>query len=183
MPENPAQDGRSESNREAELAEFYSRHAESLTRFLKGVLKDNALAQDVTQTAFARLLENGGEIAIESRKAWLYQVAYREALVVRRRSEAGRRAREQAYWLRSARQNEDDESTKSLERAEETETILRALRSLPEAQQQIVRMRIYEAKTFARIAEELEIPLGTALSRMRAALKKLREDLHDRQGE
>jgi RNA polymerase sigma-70 factor (ECF subfamily) len=34
-------------------------------------------------------------------------------------------------------------------------------------------MRIYEEKTFATIAEELGIPLGTALGRMRTALQKL----------
>ena len=34
-------------------------------------------------------------------------------------------------------------------------------------------MRIYEEKTFAVIAEELSIPLGTVLTRMRLALKRL----------
>jgi RNA polymerase sigma-70 factor (ECF subfamily) len=38
-------------------------------------------------------------------------------------------------------------------------------------------MRIYEEKTFATIAEELGIPLGTALARMRAALEKLRRSV------
>ena len=40
-------------------------------------------------------------------------------------------------------------------------------------------MRIYEEKTFAVIAKELKIPLGTALGRMRAALIKLRSRLSD----
>jgi RNA polymerase sigma-70 factor (ECF subfamily) len=38
-------------------------------------------------------------------------------------------------------------------------------------------MRIYEEKTFATIAQELKIPLGTALARMRSALIKLRTKL------
>jgi hypothetical protein len=38
-------------------------------------------------------------------------------------------------------------------------------------------MRIYEEKTFAVIAKELKIPLGTALGRMRAAMIKLRARL------
>ena len=38
-------------------------------------------------------------------------------------------------------------------------------------------MRIYEEKTFAVIAQELDIPLGTALGRMRSALAKLRKIL------
>ena len=44
----------------------------------------------------------------------------------------------------------------------------------------VVRMRIYEEKTFARIAKELKIPIGTALGRMRAALIKLRARLDER---
>ncbi|NQU19940.1 MAG: hypothetical protein HQ567_01555 [Candidatus Nealsonbacteria bacterium] len=43
------------------------------------------------------------------------------------------------------------------------------LTELPAKQREVVRMRIYEEKTFVRIAEELGIPLGTALARMRAA--------------
>ncbi len=35
-------------------------------------------------------------------------------------------------------------------------------------------MRIYDEKTFAAIAEELSLPLGTVLSRMQLAIRKLR---------
>ena len=38
-------------------------------------------------------------------------------------------------------------------------------------------MRMHEEKTFATIADELGVPLGTVLSRMQAALKKLRQRL------
>ncbi|MBT4866073.1 MAG: RNA polymerase subunit sigma-24, partial [Planctomycetaceae bacterium] len=34
-------------------------------------------------------------------------------------------------------------------------------------------MRIYDEKTFQVIADELNLPLGTVLTRMRLALKKL----------
>jgi RNA polymerase sigma-70 factor (ECF subfamily) len=37
-----------------------------------------------------------------------------------------------------------------------------------------LKLRIFEDRTFAEIAEQLQIPLGTALSRMRLALEKLR---------
>jgi RNA polymerase sigma-70 factor (ECF subfamily) len=36
---------------------------------------------------------------------------------------------------------------------------------------------MYEDKTFAQIAEELGLPLGTVLTRMRLALEKLRRTL------
>ena len=64
-----------------------------------------------------------------------------------------------------------------LVRAETIQLVRRAIRELPAEQQQVVRMRIYENKTFAVIAAELGIPLGTALGRMRTALIKLRVKL------
>jgi RNA polymerase sigma-70 factor (ECF subfamily) len=41
-------------------------------------------------------------------------------------------------------------------------------------------MRIYEQKTFATISKELQIPLGTALARMRSAVFKLQIKLAKR---
>ena len=52
-----------------------------------------------------------------------------------------------------------------------------ALETLPAEQQQIVKLRIYDELTFAAIAEQLGLPLGTVLTRMRLALKKLNQRL------
>jgi RNA polymerase sigma-70 factor, ECF subfamily len=43
-------------------------------------------------------------------------------------------------------------------------------------------MRIYQDKTFAAIADELSAPLGTVLTRMRLALKRLSRRLGSEQG-
>ena len=51
------------------------------------------------------------------------------------------------------------------------------MKTLPVEQQIVVRMRIDEGKTFAIIASELNVPLGTVLTRMRLAIKKLQAQL------
>ena len=43
----------------------------------------------------------------------------------------------------------------------------------------VIRARIVEEKTFAAIAEEQRIPLGTALTRMRRGLQRLARRLRD----
>ncbi len=43
--------------------------------------------------------------------------------------------------------------------------------------QKIVRMRIHDNLTFQQIAEHLGIPLGTALTRMRRALERMRTEI------
>ena len=51
------------------------------------------------------------------------------------------------------------------------------IESLPDTQQQIVRMIYLEDKTHQEVAEELLIPLGTVKSRLRLAIGKLRESV------
>ena len=69
----------------AVVAALYLEHADQLRRFLVGVLRDEHLASDVLQVAFAKLVERGHSVDPASRKSWLFTVAYREALALRRR--------------------------------------------------------------------------------------------------
>lgn len=54
------------------------------------------------------------------------------------------------------------------------------LATLPFEQQQVVEARIQRGQTFAAIAAELGLPLGTVLTRMRLALAKLRRSLGEK---
>lgn len=69
----------------------------------------------------------------------------------------------------------------SLARKEVIEEVREAIQELPLNQQRVVRMRIYEQKTFAQIAEETGPPLGTVLTHMRRAMEALRQKLHFKQ--
>ncbi|MBL8825420.1 MAG: hypothetical protein JNM18_00445, partial [Planctomycetaceae bacterium] len=55
--------------------------------------------------------------------------------------------------------------------------VRQAIEQLPAEQRQVVRLRIYENRTFAEIATALKLPLGTVLTRMQLALKKLKKAL------
>ena len=107
-------------------------------------------------------------------RAWLFRVAYHEAITQRRRQKVRRDSIERVAQTKPTRV----ESTEHVVRTREREAAVRnAIRDLPEIQQQIVRMRIYDGLRFREIAEQLGIPLGTALARMHAALKKLKASL------
>lgn len=156
------------------VAALYLSHGEELRRFLLGLVRDPALAADVLQTTFARLVERGHETRTETRKAWLFRVAYHEAMAVRRREAVGDKVIRDVAW-----QSNGDVTTAedSLVRFETVEMVREELTTLRPEERQVVRMRIYEEKTFAVIAQELNIPLGTALARMRTALMKLKKRL------
>ena len=169
-----ADDGRLD---EASVAALYTEHAAALRRFLQGVLRDPQLADDALQAAFAKLVARGHETQQESRKAWLFRVAFHEALAIRRKQQMHQRTLQRAAWQTIAA---GDEIDTPLLRQERIESVAAALERLPAEQQQVVHQRIYEGKTFAEIARQSQVPLGTILWRMQAALKKLKEHLRER---
>lgn len=160
----------------AEVARLYLEHGDALRRFIMGVLRDAQLTQDVLQVTFTRMVEQGHTTREESRKSWLFRVAYNEALALRRRSATGQRVvRKLAEGTTPATMAADE----ALLRYERVQAVKSALERLPPAQREIVRLRIYEDKTFAEISRDLGIPLGTALGRMRSALQKLKQLLDE----
>jgi RNA polymerase sigma-70 factor (ECF subfamily) len=158
----------------AAVAALYVEHATELRRFVLGVLRDPDLTGDVLQATFARAVEQGGATRAETRKGWLFRVALHEALAARRRQGVRDRANRRltALWTPTGERPEE-----SLIRGETVEAVRQALERLPAEQRQVVRARIDEDKTFAQIAAELNLPLGTVLTRMRLALAKLRRGL------
>src|SRR5688572_27720926 len=148
------------------VAALYIQHAEELRRFLLGILRDAQLTSDVLQATFVKLAERGQETREETRKAWLFRVAYHEAMAVRRREGVGDKVLRRVAWQSSASQagawnssaatNASSLAEEPLLRLESVEAVREALEALPPEQRRVVRMRIYEEKTFAAIAKELK---------------------------
>ncbi|AMN40823.1 sigma-70 family RNA polymerase sigma factor [Rhodoplanes sp. Z2-YC6860] len=63
---------------------------------------------------------------------------------------------------------------------ERDERVRSALQDLPSDQVSVVRMSFFENKPHAEIATALGLPLGTVKSRLRLAMKRLRERLEER---
>ncbi len=157
----------------ASVEELYRQHASDLLRFLRGVLRNEQAALDVLQTTFLRLTERGAEVAPSALRSWLFQVAYREAVALRRREGVAERFRRSRRTAASPELAPDD----ALLQRERADRLRRLIERLPEPQRMVVQERIYRDKTFAQIAAEQGVPLGTVLTRMRLALRKLRDAL------
>ncbi len=156
------------------VAELYRKHQAELRSFLIGVLRDSHLANDALQATFTKALEVGHTAMKVSLKGWLFRVALNEALAIRRRQQLRDRTIDRVAWSQPGTL----ESPADLVVRSETINVVRdALDSLPLEQRQVVCMRIYDEKTFQAIANQLGLPLGTVLSRMQLAIKKLRERL------
>jgi RNA polymerase sigma-70 factor (ECF subfamily) len=163
----------------ARVISLYEAHGEELRRFVLGVVRDPDLTGDVMQATFSKALELGHTARPETLKGWLFRVAFREALASRRRRLSGDRARRRLadLWRADGAGAQVDQPDDGLIRGETVDAVRRALGTLPDPQRQVVLARVYGDKTFAQIARESGLPLGTVLTRMRLALNKLRDAL------
>lgn len=145
-----------------------------LWRFTLGVVKDAHLAEDIVQATFTKALERRSEIRCESIQGWLFTVAYREALALKRKQASWIKttAKLSAWWL-----TRQAETSDPLVAAETVERLRRGIEGLPGEQAEVVRLRIEQGLSFAEIARERHLPLGTVLTRMRLAMARLRKEL------
>jgi RNA polymerase sigma factor (sigma-70 family) len=155
-------------------ASLYAEVAGELRRLVLGVVRDQELADDVMQSTFVKAVEHGHEARVETCRGWLFRVAFHEALAARR----GLATRDRGLRrLAGFRPRPDLVPEESLVRHETVEAVRKALLGLPEEQRRVVLARVYDDKTFAEIAGEFGLPLGTVLTRMRRALEKLRRTM------
>lgn len=158
------------------VAGLYQQHAEELRAFLSGVLKDRDLADEVLQTVFRKALEKGHTVK-ESIRSWLFKVAWNEAMLVRRVQTRRVNGLQKVARQRRVSDETPEQSVAAAILGETIERVRKAIDGLPEEQRIVLRLRIYEEKKFATIADELGLPLGTVLTRMRSAILKLENSL------
>jgi RNA polymerase sigma factor (sigma-70 family) len=159
-------------------AALFEQYAPGLLRFVQGILRDRQAAEDVVQTTFLKASQKAAEIDPPALKTWLYRVACNDALSRKRQQETDRRAREE---LARKDQPAADRPDERLVRQEVVEQVRQVMQELSPQQQRVVRLRVYEEKTFAQIAEEIGTPLGTVLTHMRRAMEKMRQKLQTRE--
>jgi RNA polymerase sigma factor (sigma-70 family) len=157
------------------LAELFREHADRLRGMLCGLLRDRNAVEDVLQTTFTKALASAGDIRSQNWKSWLFQVAYNEAMLLKRK--AGVQQRVFQKVAERASPVAETWPGDGLAREEIVERVSELLVQLPPEQQEVVRRRMHDDQTFAEIAAELGLPLGTVLTRMRLATEKLRKAL------
>jgi RNA polymerase sigma-70 factor (ECF subfamily) len=72
--------------------------------------------------------------------------------------------------LRDEESNHPDEM---LEKRELAESVWRVIQELPENEKEIILLREFQEMSYQEIADLLEIPIGTVMSRLYSARKKL----------
>lgn len=150
----------------SEVESLYRQHGSALLLFAMAITGERSRAQDALHQVFLKLLGDDKVRQAVDMKAYLFTCVRNAAL-----NEAKVRQRNVAL---------DDESAwfEPVDRDYAAEFKLRrALRGLPDDQQQVIILHIWGELTFAQTAETLDISPNTAASRYRYALAKLRETM------
>lgn len=158
----------------------YDEHSRVVYAAAYRILGNAAQAQDVVQDVFLRLWRRPrtfdsarGELG-----PYLRMMARSRALDLWREGQAAGRAsdRLKVAVAQAEPRDEADRPSARAERSEQGETVRAAVRRLPDAQREAVVMAYWGGLTADEIARRIEVPLGTAKSRIRLGLEKLRTD-------
>jgi RNA polymerase sigma-70 factor (ECF subfamily) len=155
----------------AAFSRAYAQHARSVHAVAIGVLKDHARAQDVVQDVFLRLWRRPE--AFDMRRGalgpYLRVMARSRALDVLRESRATDRIGDR---LRLATERLEPAADARL--VPERQDLRVALRALPDGQREAVVLTYWAGLTAEEVARHADVPLGTAKSRVRLGVRRLR---------
>ena len=154
------------------VSALYQEYGPELRAYVSTILRSDELGAEVLQIVFRKTLEQG-HTARSNLRGWMLRVAMRECMLLRRKESREPALLQKAAWRRDVCESVEAPPQSDVVRKESVEGVRRAIEELPPEQQRVVRMRIYEEKTFAVIAAEIGAPLGTVLTRMRSAMQKL----------
>jgi RNA polymerase sigma-70 factor (ECF subfamily) len=162
------------------FARVYDEHASAVYGAALRVLGNPATAQDVAQDVFLRLWRRPGAFDVRRGDlgAYLRLMARSRALDLWRSAQAGGRATDRLK-IASGREEPGvaEQPAARLERAEHERTVRAALGALPEPQREAVVLAYWGGLTADEIATRSGVPLGTAKSRVRLGLQRLRGEL------
>jgi RNA polymerase sigma-70 factor (sigma-E family) len=153
------------------LEELYRRHADDALRLAYLLTGDRALAEDLVQDAFVRVL--GRFHDVRNREAFWW---YLRRTIVNVSNSHFRHRRVERAWLQ--RQRPDPAAPPGPDVAER-ERVRAALMTLGPKPRAAVVLRYFEDLSEAETAEMLGIPVGTVKSTVSRGLDRLREELDD----
>ncbi len=159
------------------LEALYTRYSSSVYSLAMFMLKQEALAEEVTQDIFLNIWTKASSYKAErgEPKSWIMSVAHHRIVdVIRSRRRTQNVTDPGAYdrleTLPSSRISTEEEVERRIER----EYILEALNTLPPEQREVIMLAYFEGYSQSEMAKILNQPLGTVKTRVRLAMKKLR---------
>jgi RNA polymerase sigma-70 factor, ECF subfamily len=159
------------------FARFYDHTKARVYGLVVRVLRDSGYSEETTQEVYLEVWRTADayDSAKGSALSWLMTMAHRRA-VDRVRAEQAAIHRESRYGA-AAVEPPSDIVAESAIAADERRRVAECLDGLTEVQRQCIEMAYYGGLTYAEVSQRLSANLSTIKSRMRDALRGLRDCL------
>ena len=160
---------------EAAFAEFYDATSARAYGLALRVVRNPAHAEEVTQEAYidAWRASTRFDPARGSAAGWLLTIVHRKA-VDRVRSVESATIRDET-WQRETRPIDHDETSDAAHSSLEAARVRGAVATLTDVQREAVELTYFGGYTHTEVATMLDVPLGTAKTRIRDGLIRLRD--------
>ncbi len=163
---------------ESAFAAFYDATSSRAWGLALRVVRTRAHAEEVLQEAYLSAWRQSSRFDPKRGRAesWFLTIVHRAAVDRVRSAEASSR-REQQYGERSRSIPEPDATASAVHQTFEARRVHGALDALTELQRQAVELAYWGGYTHTEVAGLLDIPVGTAKTRIRDGLIRLRDTL------
>lgn len=168
----------SAGHREA-LGALYSRYAARIFGLAAQTLGRDA-ADDIVQDVFVAVWRSAGTFNPErgAFRPWVFQIAHNRILnELRRQRHRPAEELDPEGGKVAELPSPDPEPFEEAWREEERATVRSALEGLPAAQREALNLAFFNDLSHEQVAAELRVPLGTAKTRIRSGLQRLRAPL------
>ena len=160
---------------ETAFAELYDATAARLHGLVLRVVRDPAQAEEVTQEVFLQVWRTASryDAGRGSALSWLMTLAHRRAVDRVRSAEAA--GRQDTTYHRHSEEPAHDSTAEAVEASMEAHRIRGALGTLTPVQREALELAYFGGYTHTEVATMLDLPLGTAKTRIRDGLIRLRD--------
>lgn len=156
------------------FGELVCLHAQGVRNVIYRMCGDVQIADDAAQEAFVQAwLHLSSYRPQTSLRNWLYRIAVNAATDILRKEKRILPKNIEDMTLRDSKPNPEA----LLSQTERTALVQKAIVSLPDASRAVLVLREYEELSYHEIADTLDIPVGTVMSRLNYARKLLKEKL------
>jgi RNA polymerase sigma-70 factor, ECF subfamily len=168
---------RSARGDQAAFAELYDATSKRVYGLALRVVRDPAQAEEVAQEAFLEVWRTSARFDAErgSALSWLMTLCHRKAVDRVRSAEASTR-RDTSYHQQT-QPIDHDVTADAVQASLEAQRVRKALDGLTEVQREAIELAYFGGYTHTEVAGILDLPVGTAKTRIRDGLIRLRDKM------
>lgn len=170
---------------EEALSVLVTRHQQKIYSYIRMLVKDSALAEDIFQDVFVKVINTlkSGNYNEEGKfLPWVMRIAHNLSIDHFRKAKRFQvvNQREDIDIFRTIK-IDDDNIEDEIIKTQILQDVKKLIKELPAEQQEVLILRHYADMSFQEIADFTNVSINTALGRMRYALINLRKIIKEKE--